>query len=120
MVAKTLMQFFLDGYDTLGTSISLAFYFLATHPDVQEKAIEEVDEIAGKCDVSLGADDISELKYLEQVFNEAGRIAPFPWTFRACTKNWTLPGNPNVMIPKGMRVMIPIYAVHVRITKCGS
>jgi len=72
MVAKTLMQFFVDGYDTLGSGISMAFYFLTINPDVQDKAIEEVDRIAKKCGDSLTGDDINELKYMDQVFTEAG------------------------------------------------
>ena len=35
MVAKTLMQFFIDGYDTTGTQIAINFYYLAVHQDVQ-------------------------------------------------------------------------------------
>ncbi len=35
MIAKTLMQFFIDGYDTTGSQISMALYYLATQPEAQ-------------------------------------------------------------------------------------
>jgi len=113
MVSRTMIQFFLDGYDTLGSSLSMAFYFLTVNPDVQDKVIEEVDKIALTCGETITGDDINDLKYLDQVFSEAGRLAPIPWTYRACTKEWQLPDHPGVVIPKGMRVLIPIYGLHV-------
>jgi len=114
MVSKTLLQFFLDGYDTLGAVISMTLYFLTIHPQVQEKASEEVDSIDQLCSGRLTAEHIPRLKYLDQVFSEASRMAPVPRVYRACTKDWPLPGKPDVVIPKGMRVMIPIYGLHVR------
>jgi len=103
----------MDGYDTLGSSISMAFYFLTVNPDVQDKVIEEVDRIADKCGDNITGEDVNELKYMDQVFAEAGRLSPVPWTWRACTKDWPLPDKPNVVIPKNMRVLIPIYGLHV-------
>ncbi len=35
VLAKTLMQFFLDGYDTIGSLIGVSLYYLAMHQDVQ-------------------------------------------------------------------------------------
>ncbi len=37
----------------------------------------------------------------------------FPVTFRACTKDYELPGFDGVIIPKGMRVALPIIPLHV-------
>jgi len=113
MVSKTLMQFFQDGYDTLGSQLSMAFYFLTVNPEIQDKAIKEVDVIADKCGGQLTGEVINELKYMDQVFSESSRMAPVPWTFRECTKEWPLPDRPDIVIPKGMRVIIPIYGLHV-------
>ncbi len=35
MIAKTLMQFFIDGYDTTGSQISMVLYYLAAYPELQ-------------------------------------------------------------------------------------
>jgi len=108
------MQFFMDGYDTLGSAISMAFYFLTVNPEVQDKVIEEVDRIAEKCGENITGDDVNELKYMDQVFSEAGRMAPVPWTYRACTKEWSFPDRPDLVIPKNTRIIIPIYGLHVK------
>ena len=112
MIASTLMQFFLDGNDTVEAALGMTWYFLATHPEVQEKAIEEVDRVYEACDGVLTGDFVNELKYLDCCFSEAGRLGPFPTTMRTCTKDWTIPGT-SVTIPKGMRVMVPILGVQM-------
>ncbi len=35
MISKTLMQFFVDGYDTVGAQVGICMYFLAVHQDLQ-------------------------------------------------------------------------------------
>ncbi len=35
MISKTLMQFFLDGYDTTGAQVAICLYFLAVYQDLQ-------------------------------------------------------------------------------------
>ena len=35
MIARTSMQFFLDGYDTVSAQLAMALYFLALNPDAQ-------------------------------------------------------------------------------------
>ena len=51
-----LLQFFIDGYETASQQISLAYYFLAINPHVQEKAFNEVKALAEKMDIDLSAD----------------------------------------------------------------
>jgi len=96
----------------------MALYFLAINPDVQEKAIEEADKVTSALgDRELSGDNIADLKYIEGVFSEAGRLAPvFPVTTRLCTKPWVLPGRDGaepVVIPEGMRVIIPVLGLHM-------
>jgi len=107
------MQFFLDGYDTLGSALGMTFYFLTVNDKVQEKLIDEVDELAEERGEEVDAESLDKLKYMDQVLAESGRLATLPWSYRGCTKDWPLPGSPNIIIPKGMRVMIPIYAIQV-------
>ncbi len=49
-----------------------------------------------------------------QFVSEVARVIALAMTFRRCTKDWPLPGHEGVVIPKGMRVFVPIYPVHVR------
>ena len=108
-IYKSLMQFFTDGYESIGAYVSLMLYYLATNPEVQDTAIAEVDEVSERCGDTLSGEDVNSLKYLEQVFCETGRASPLAFTGRICTKDWTIP-NTDIVIPKGTRVTIPISA----------
>ena len=55
---------------------------------------------------------MSDLKYLDNVISEANRLAPFPYTYRTCTKPWTVPGT-DATLPVGMRVLMPISGYHM-------
>src|SRR5262245_50496967 len=44
------VTFLLAGHETSATCLAWAFYLLSTHPNIQEKACKEVDEIFGDRD----------------------------------------------------------------------
>lgn len=48
-----------------------------------------------------------------QFLQEVGRFIAVTFTARVCTKEWELPGFPGVVIPKGMKVLIPVDPVQV-------
>lgn len=60
------VTFFTAGYETTGNLISFTLYELALHPDIQERARDEVLEvIEAHGDVTYEA--IQEMKYLNMV-----------------------------------------------------
>jgi len=77
-----------------GPSITAAWlaYVLATHPDVEEKLIAEIDGITGgDPDYDLRYDDLMALTYTTQVIKETMRIyPPMPVTIRRSLKDGTL------------------------------
>lgn len=77
-----------------GPSITGAWlaYLLATHPDVEEKVIAEIDQVTGgDPDHDLSYDDLLALTYTTQVIKEAMRIyPPLPVTIRRSLKDGTL------------------------------
>ena len=77
-----------------GPSITGAWlaYVLATHPDVEEKLIAEIDRITGgDPDYDLQYDDLMALTYTTQVIKETMRIyPPMPVTIRRSLKDGTL------------------------------
>ena len=77
-----------------GPSITAAWlaYVLATHPDVEEKLIAEIDGITGgDPDYDLRYDDLMALPYTTQVIKETMRIyPPMPVTIRRSLKDGTL------------------------------
>jgi cytochrome P450/NADPH-cytochrome P450 reductase len=77
-----------------GPSITAAWlaYVLATHPDVEEKLIAEIDAITGgDPDYDLRYDDLMAMTYTTQVIKETMRIyPPMPVTIRRSLKDGTL------------------------------
>ena len=77
-----------------GPSITAAWlmYVLATHPEVEEKVIAEIDSITGgDAGYDLAYDDLMRLSYTTQVIKETLRIyPPMPVTIRRSLKDGTL------------------------------
>ncbi len=81
MIAKTLMQFFADGADTTGMQISATLYYLAVNQDMQERILEEAEEVAGKCGDDFTAEDAGHLKFMDMV----GKLTLIPSPIPVCT-----------------------------------
>lgn len=63
---STAVTFFTAGYETTGNLISFTLYELSLHPEVQERAREEIlEKIELHGDVTYEA--IQEMKYLNMV-----------------------------------------------------
>jgi cytochrome P450/NADPH-cytochrome P450 reductase len=77
-----------------GPSITGAWlaYVLATHPEVEEKLVAEIDEISGgDPEYDLRYDDLMKMSYTTQVIKETMRIyPPMPVTVRRSPKDGTL------------------------------
>ena len=107
-IARNLMQFFIDGYDTTSSMMSLCLFHLATNPDIMSKAVEEVDGIG---DDNITGETVMELQYLDQVFKETNRMANFAYMMRSCTKDWNIPGT-DIIWKKGWKVSIACGGIH--------
>ena len=108
IIAQSIV-FLIAGYDTTSNALAFASYLLALNPDIQDKLINEIDE---KCpdEANIDFDTISSLTYLDMVVDEALRIYPTAFRFtREASEDITIN---NVFIPKGMRIAIPIIAIH--------
>uniref|UniRef100_UPI00398ECA9E cytochrome P450 3A30-like n=1 Tax=Pristiophorus japonicus TaxID=55135 RepID=UPI00398ECA9E len=103
------MTFIFAGYETTSNTLSYVAYNLATHPDVQKKLQQEIDEaFPNKAPPTYEA--VIQLEYLEMVISETLRLyPPAPRIDRVCKKDVQLSG---VTIPKGTVVMVPAYVLH--------
>jgi cytochrome P450 len=105
LVAQGIL-FFIAGYDTTGTSISHALYFLSKYPECQEKLLQELKTLE-KVDI----DSLTELKYLDAVIQETLRLAPpLPRIERHCIKDHQL-GDTGILIEAGMQVSVDAYSL---------
>lgn len=88
--------------------MSFTLFLLAVHPDCCKKAQAEIDEKIGS--VFPTYESVHHLHYLEMCLSEAIRMVP-PGIFidRQCVQDVEIHG---VLIPKGLIVLIPVYAIH--------
>ena len=119
-IVSTAIIFFFAGFDTTATTLSLVVYALMNYPDTQEKLRQEIEDVIGT-DEKITADHLKELKYMENVLNEAMR---YYFTFgkiyiyslkvfhietaglqRTCTKDYKVPGM-DFTIEKGLIVNV--------------
>ncbi len=86
-------------------------YLLATHPDVEEKVIAEIDSITGgDPDHDLQYDDLFKLTYTTQVIKESMRIfPPMPVTIRRSLKDGMLG---RYRVRKGDIIFVGTLAAH--------
>lgn len=127
MVSQAV-TFFTAGYETTGNLISFTLYELSLHPDIQERAREEVmQKIKLHGDITYEA--IQEMKYLNMVvagnsnhkhfpknnsklFSETLRKYPFgPFLNRHCDEDYLIEET-GLIIEKGVSVVVPIWGLH--------
>jgi cytochrome P450 len=86
-------------------------YVLATHPDVEEKLIAEIDGITGgDPDYDLQYDDLMTMPYATQVIKETMRIyPPMPVTIRRSLKDGMLG---RYRIRRGDIILVGTLAAH--------
>ncbi|KAI9473441.1 MAG: cytochrome P450 [Benjaminiella poitrasii] len=109
---NNLCLFFLAGHDTTSHALSFAVYYLAKHPENQQKARDEVIEILGDepKDIMPDHEQVKKLVYLNQVIKETLRIfGPSIQTIPRITKNDV--ELSTTFIPKGTPVVVDIYNI---------
>lgn len=86
------MQFMAAGHETTGAALQWTLYYLASHPDVQDRVFAEAQEVLGnKQDIDY--EDVKKLRFFEQVFNEAMRVrAPIPIMVRTVGEDTVVNG----------------------------
>ncbi|CAG0888445.1 unnamed protein product [Darwinula stevensoni] len=124
IIAQQTVLFFLAGYDTTATTLTMVTYNLALHPEAQEKAVAEIREKIAQhvspffifwleVHVLLGGithEMVIDCPYLDQVIQESLRLYPPALRLeRTCTKACEIHG---VKFEKGVRIGFPIYAIH--------
>ena len=106
VIANGILVFF-AGNDTTSTGMALVLFFLANHPEVQEKMYQEIQEAiednGGSPDLDYNA--LHGLKYMEKVVKESFRCWGANFIERSCTKDYQVPGT-HITIPKDAMVQL--------------
>lgn len=109
ILAQTLV-FLIAGYETTSATLGFVCYHLAVDTHVQDKVRNEIDRLWPTDEDSPSYDVLRGMEYLDMVINETLRMYPPGFiTQRDCNETCTIKG---ITIPKGLPVMIPIYAIH--------
>ena len=88
-IIDEFLTIFIDGQETTANSLSFALYEIIRNPHVEEKLLNEINDVLGERNY-VEFDDLAKLKYLGQVSEEALRkypVAPAP--ARELTKDIT-------------------------------
>ncbi|XP_028405453.1 cholesterol 24-hydroxylase-like [Dendronephthya gigantea] len=97
-IIDEFITIFIAGQDTTANALSFALYGIITNPHVEDKLLNELDQVLGDRDHVEFA-DLVKLKYLDSVFEESLRKYPVVQApSRILTKDITVGGY---HIPKG-------------------
>lgn len=107
-VLAQAVLFFVAGYDTTTVAMSMAVYYLAQHKDIQDRLIEEIEDVLQKED-EITYEVVLAMEYLDAVYMETLRMnPPVQMTYRTCVQSNVLGEIP---IDKGTLIRIPIFSI---------
>ncbi|XP_054850804.1 cytochrome P450 3A24-like isoform X2 [Eublepharis macularius] len=108
-ISTQAIIFIFAGYETTSTALNFLSYCLATHPDVQRRLQEEIDEALPN-QATPAYDAILQMQYLDMVVNETLRLYPAGGRIeRVCKRTTEING---VTIPEGTVIVIPANVLH--------
>ncbi|CAK9831924.1 Cytochrome P450 4g15 [Anthophora retusa] len=101
-----------EGHDTTASGSSFFLAMMGCHPDIQEKVIQELDEIFGDSDRPATFQDTLQMKYLERCLLETLRMyPPVPIIAREIKTDLKL-ATGDYVVPAGCTVVIGTYKLH--------
>jgi len=104
------MIFLVAGYETTKVTMMLTCYYLAKHPECQEKVVQEIQKVLAEHNGEIDHESVGEMHYLNGCITEALRLNPVvPRHERVCNKAYKYG---DIEIPENAFVNIPLYPIH--------
>ncbi|XP_011501919.1 PREDICTED: cytochrome P450 4g15 [Ceratosolen solmsi marchali] len=101
-----------EGHDTTAAGSSFFLSMMGCHPEIQERVIQELDEIFGDSDRPATFQDTLEMKYLERCMMETLRMyPPVPIIARQIKTDLKLASG-DYTVPAGCTVVVATFKVH--------
>ena len=108
-IQEQVDTFLFEGHDTTASALQWTMYYLAAHPELQERCRQEVKRSLDESG-ELSYESLSQLLYLTQFIKESMRLgSPVPFITRSLTQPTTIDGH---VIPAGVQVTLAIFAIH--------
>ncbi|KAJ8383457.1 hypothetical protein AAFF_G00220530 [Aldrovandia affinis] len=109
-IQEEVDTFMFRGHDTTAASMNWAIHLIGSHPEVQRKVQQELQEVFGQSDRPINTEDLKKLRYLECVIKESLRLFPVvPFFARTICEDCNING---FKVPKGANAIIIPYALH--------
>ncbi|XP_070498808.1 cytochrome P450 4d2-like [Chironomus tepperi] len=107
-IAEEVDTFMFEGHDTVTATTTFTLYLLSQHPEIQQKAYEEVTKIVGDdLNVDPTYNQLLDMKYLECCIKESLRLyPPVPMIGRSLDEDLDFDGK---IIPATVNVSLSIY-----------
>jgi cytochrome P450 len=105
-VCEEAAMLFVGGKETAGPVAVWTAYLLARHPEIQQRAAEEVEQVVG--DREITAADATRLRWLNAAYNEALRLyPPAMMCVREATRTTVLA---DCRVPRRSMICLFVYA----------
>ncbi|KAJ0033143.1 hypothetical protein NQD34_000250 [Periophthalmus magnuspinnatus] len=109
-IQEEVDTFMFEGHDTTAAAMNWALHLVGSHPEVQCKIHQELDEVFGTSERPINTEDLKKLRYLECVIKEGLRLYPsVPFFARTICQDTTIRG---FKVLKGSNVVVVTYALH--------
>uniref|UniRef100_A0A8C7FN62 Cytochrome P450 4V2 n=1 Tax=Oncorhynchus kisutch TaxID=8019 RepID=A0A8C7FN62_ONCKI len=109
-IQEEVDTFMFRGHDTTAAAMNWAIHLLGSHPEVQRKVQQELQEVFGVSDRPINTEDLKKLHYLECVIKESLRLFPsVPFFARSICEDCHING---FKVPKGANAIIMPYSLH--------
>ncbi|XP_055771905.1 cytochrome P450 4V2-like [Salvelinus fontinalis] len=109
-IQEEVDTFMFRGHDTTAAAMNWAIHLLGSHPEVQRKVQQELQEVFGVSDRPINTEDLKKLRYLECVIKESLRLFPsVPFFARSICEDCHING---FKVPKGANAIIMPYSLH--------
>lgn len=110
-VVDHLVTVLFAGHDTTASTLQFLFAVLSSHPEVQEKLHQCLEEMMPSTCTCPTVEQLMQCEYLEATMNEVLRLYPAaPILYRDATETVNLPSG--VAVPKGWTTVISVFSLH--------
>ncbi|XP_061575069.1 cytochrome P450 4V2-like [Cololabis saira] len=109
-IQEEVDTFMFEGHDTTAASMNWTLHLLGSHPEIQRKVQQELQEVFGTSDRPVNTEDLKQLKYLDCVIKESLRLFPsVPFFARSLCDDCHING---FTVPKGANAIVVTYTLH--------